>query len=133
MFKVSKAGVIRPRGSWVTALEASEKPRRPRRRSTTAKLSSTKPAAVLGAGGAKKNLRKTDIATGQQEKSRHPTSLPFYFLTLYFCLSSFLSNPCKRCRRYLHRRQRCEHRLRLYRRRARLCPRPYRRPSPFVR
>src|SRR6266850_1690528 len=98
MFKVSKAGVIRPRGSWVTALEASEKPCRPRRRSTTAKLSSTKPAAVLGAGGARKNLRKTDIATGQQEKAS--TQLlylfTFYFLTFYCCLSSFLSNPCKR-------------------------------------
>src|SRR6266568_3802013 len=104
MFKVSKAGVIRPRESWVTALEASENPCRPRRRSTTAKLSSTKPAAVLGAGGARKNLRKTDITTRQLKKSRHPTSLPFYFLTFHVCLSSFLSSPCKRCRRYLRRR-----------------------------
>ena len=36
----------------MTALEASENPPRPRRKSTTAKLSATNPAAVLGVGGA---------------------------------------------------------------------------------
>src|SRR5882724_5773306 len=69
MFKVSKAGVIRPRGSWVTALEASEKPLRPRRKSTTAKLSSTKPAAVLGARGASSILCKVDIFEKRKKRA----------------------------------------------------------------
>jgi hypothetical protein len=52
----------------VTALEASEKPLRPRRKSTTAKLSSTKPAAVLGAGGVSSILRKVDIFEKEEKE-----------------------------------------------------------------
>jgi len=91
--EVSKAGVIRPRGSWVTALEASEK---------------------TGVHGADR-LREVVIhepplywareaqgricvgLTSQQSNRKKAGTNFFTFFTFNFLLlpSPFLSNPCK--------------------------------------
>src|SRR5215471_15129650 len=135
MFNVSKPGVTNPRGSCVTALEARENPRRPRRRSTTAKLSSTKPAAVFGAGGAKKKRRKADIKPGSKGTKDEKRALgPFELQPWICCLrSSFLISLDMPCRPCSLRRQHYGHRPLPGRRRAKLYPRPYRLPSLFAR
>src|SRR5215831_7570267 len=60
MFCESKPGVIKPEGNPVTALVAGRKRSRRRRISTTAKLSYTKPAAAVDAGGSTRYLRSAE-------------------------------------------------------------------------